>query len=81
MRAKSQLVVIFRVPKPHHSFKDSCTLNNKKGSEKEKVIKCNYCGKEHKPGKTNCLASGKKCNKCKGKNHFSSVCQSKVNVV
>jgi hypothetical protein len=45
------------------------------------VIKCNYCGKEHKPGKTNCPASGKKCNKCKGNNHFSSVCQTKVNVV
>ena len=63
-----------------HSFKDNCSSNVKKGNDKEKVFKCNYCGKEHKPGKINCPASGKKCNKCKG-NHFSSVCQTKVNVV
>ena len=42
------------------------------------MIKCNYCGRDHKPGKTNCPANGKKCNQCKENNHFANVCRAKV---
>ena len=38
--------------------------------------KCDYCGKSHKPGASNCPAKGKKCNKCSRFNHFSAVCKS-----
>ena len=45
-------------------------------NENKKVIKCDYCGTEHSFGKNNCPASGKRCNKCKERNHFAKVCKS-----
>ncbi|XP_061185196.1 uncharacterized protein K02A2.6-like [Saccostrea echinata] len=39
-------------------------------------FKCKYCGGRHARGRNNCPAYGQICNKCKKKNHFSSVCQS-----
>ncbi|GFN85448.1 polyprotein [Plakobranchus ocellatus] len=35
---------------------------------------CKQCGSEHKPRQ--CPAYGKTCHKCKGKNHFATVCRS-----
>lgn len=38
---------------------------------------CGYCGlSSHVPGR-NCPAYGKTCRACRGRNHFSSVCQNK----
>ena len=37
---------------------------------------CGKCGKPHERG--NCPAYGKVCNKCKGPNHFRTMCHSKV---
>ena len=36
---------------------------------------CDFCGRNHKRGKQNCLAFGKNYNKCGGKNHFKNVCK------
>ena len=38
--------------------------------------RCGKCGKSHERG--NCPTYGKTCNKCKGPNHFQTVCRSKV---
>ena len=38
--------------------------------------RCGKCGKSHERG--NCPAYGKKCNRCKGINHFQAMCRSKV---
>ena len=38
--------------------------------------RCGKCGKSHERG--NCPTYGKTCNKCKGINHFQTVCRSKV---
>ena len=35
------------------------------------LIKCKYCGKQHKLKKEECPAFGKTCLNCKGRNHFS----------
>ncbi|GFO10750.1 polyprotein [Plakobranchus ocellatus] len=35
---------------------------------------CKQCGSEHRPRQ--CPAYGKTCHKCKGKNHFATVCRS-----
>jgi len=40
------------------------------------INNCTRCGKTHLVNK--CFAFGKVCNKCKRKNHFSSLC--KLNV-
>ena len=37
---------------------------------------CHRCGKSHDRG--NCPTYGKTCDKCKGPNHFKSICRSKV---
>lgn len=37
---------------------------------------CSYCGYKHKPRE--CPAYGKSCNSCSRKNHFSSVCKSRI---
>ncbi|XP_055632562.1 uncharacterized protein LOC129773034 [Toxorhynchites rutilus septentrionalis] len=44
---------------------------------KEKMNKCAWCGRSHRPRE--CLAYGKKCNKCGKTGHFRSVCRSKSN--
>jgi hypothetical protein len=43
----------------------------------DKVIKCNFCGKQHRVGMSFCPAKGKTCNFCKKVNHFESVCRIK----
>lgn len=40
----------------------------------KKKTTCNFCGYEAHDDKRSCPAFGKKCNFCKGANHFSSVC-------
>ena len=37
------------------------------------VINCDFCGYDHE--RARCPAYGKTCSKCKGKNHFASVCK------
>jgi hypothetical protein len=39
---------------------------------------CKFCGKKHQQSKELCPAWGKTCNKCKGQNHFASVCRKKM---
>ncbi|XP_030758046.1 uncharacterized protein LOC115883775 [Sitophilus oryzae] len=51
------------------------TKDKVKRSQSEKQIMCSYCGYNHDRGK--CPAFGKKCTKCKGKNHFAAVCKKK----
>ena len=46
---------------------------NGKGQYRDK---CNYCGRNHKRGKQNCPAFGKKCDRCGGMNHFKMMCRS-----
>ena len=48
-----------------------------KSAEQRRETKCKYCGREHEPGKDVCPAYGKTCRRCKGRNHFESVCLSK----
>ena len=44
------------------------------------VQDCNFCGRSHERKKTSCLAWGKVCRKCNGRNHFQSNCR-KVHAV
>lgn len=57
-----------------------CTEVNKvvktKGSSKQKSLRCKFCGDMHEFAKGVCPALGKRCHKCKGKNHFEKVCKS-----
>lgn len=46
-----------------------------KGSSKQKLLRCKFCGDIHEFAKGVCPALGKKCHKCKGKNHFEKVCK------
>ncbi len=68
--------------KPTSNYKGTNSFgtqsSSNKSSEKGKLIKCNYCGRDHVPGKTNCPANGKKCNHSKGSNHFANVCRAKA---
>ena len=45
-----------------------------RGWSNSNIRNCKYCGKSHNRG--NCLAFGKKCQKCSKENHFKSVCKS-----
>jgi len=51
--------------------------NNQKCSDKSTTRPCKYCDRVHEMCKEACPAYGKTCRRCKGKNHFESVCQSK----
>ncbi|XP_046855972.1 uncharacterized protein LOC124449073 [Xenia sp. Carnegie-2017] len=37
-------------------------------------LKCKFCAREHRPGKTNCPVYGKKCRQCLKWNHFQVCC-------
>ena len=37
-------------------------------------INCNLCGYQHEKSREKCPAWGKKCDSCKGRNHFKSKC-------
>ena len=47
----------------------------KNRSKGEVSDKCDYCGHNHKRGKQNYPAFGKKCDRCSGMNHFKTVCR------
>jgi hypothetical protein len=80
-RAKSQAHLItemetvnsikeYKKPTSNRSVYTNKNDRNVSGS----AVKCKYCGRDHVPGKPNCPAAGKKCNKCKQSNHFANVC-------
>ena len=39
------------------------------------VRDCRFCGRDHQIGMRNCLAYGKRCNRCGRENHFASKCR------
>ena len=45
------------------------------------MIDCQFCGRNHKIGKSYYPAFGKTCGKCGGRNHFRVKCKTPVNVV
>lgn len=49
------------------------TKNRSKSSAKAQ--RCKFCGDSHEFVKGVCPAFGKRCHRCKGKNHFEKVCQ------
>lgn len=48
-----------------------------KFKSKSKSPYCKFCGDQHEFSKGVCPALGKRCNRCKGKNHFERVCKAK----
>ena len=65
----------------HHHSKNKHLLSNSRSTSGRKSScqdkggkKCGNCGLSHLPKQ--CPAYGKKCFKCKKKNHFSKLCQS-----
>ncbi|XP_046845080.1 uncharacterized protein LOC124438929 [Xenia sp. Carnegie-2017] len=50
------------------------TEKTSNASEYSSKIKCKFCAREHRPGKTNCPAYGKKCRQCLKWNHFQVCC-------
>ena len=42
---------------------------------------CKYCGYKHERKREKCPAWGKKCDKCKGPNHFKSICKKNVHAI
>ena len=59
----------------HNKLKSKGSSNSK-----DKVIKCKFCGKMHKPTREECPAYGKLCNECRRMNHFASCCSRKGQV-
>lgn len=62
--------------------KRSAELGIPGSSEVKKVVKhklkaplCKFCGDHHEFSKGSCPALGKRCHRCKGKNHFEKVCK------
>lgn len=62
--------------------KRSVELGIAGGSEVKNVVKhrskvplCKFCGDHHEFSKGSCPALGKRCHRCKGKNHFERVCK------
>ena len=51
-------------------------IGRRRPSSRNAGQQCGKCGKSHERG--NCPAYAKTCNKCKGPNHFRTVCRSKV---
>lgn len=52
-------------------------IGRKKVQSKAKQFRCKFCGDAHEFVKGACPAFGKKCNRCKGRNHFEKVCKQK----
>lgn len=46
-----------------------------KKKKSAKTQRCKFCGDYHEFVKGECPAFGKKCHRCKGKNHFEKVCR------
>ena len=51
---------------------------NNFGREGRKLINCHRCGQRHLSGVRNCIARGKKCLKCKGRDHLTKCCRKGV---
>ena len=51
----------------------------KKTRDRKEDQNCKYCGLKH--AKRNCPAYGKTCHKCRRKNHFATVCKTKIKSV
>ncbi|XP_058444113.1 uncharacterized protein LOC131425874 [Malaya genurostris] len=49
------------------------------GYLKNKSLRCKFCGDIHEFAKRNCPAFGKRCHRCKRKNHFEKVCKATGN--
>ncbi|XP_053687067.1 uncharacterized protein K02A2.6-like [Sabethes cyaneus] len=48
---------------------------NKIVKHKSRTLRCKFCGDRHEFSKGLCPALGKRCHRCKGKNHFEKVCK------
>ncbi|XP_053685886.1 uncharacterized protein K02A2.6-like [Sabethes cyaneus] len=48
---------------------------NKIVKHKSRTLRCKFCGDRHEFSKRLCPALGKRCHRCKGKNHFEKVCK------
>ncbi|XP_062558277.1 uncharacterized protein LOC134223153 [Armigeres subalbatus] len=46
-----------------------------RSSSNQRLLRCKFCGDTHEFAKGVCPALGKRCHKCKGKNHFEKVCK------
>lgn len=52
-------------------------VRKSKSRPKPKTLHCKFCGDQHEFSKGVCPALGKRCNRCKGRNHFERVCKAK----
>ncbi|XP_039453132.1 uncharacterized protein K02A2.6-like [Culex pipiens pallens] len=50
-------------------------ISRGRGDHKQKTLRCKFCGGSHEFTKGACPALGKRCHRCKGKNHFETVCK------
>lgn len=50
-------------------------VTKSRDSYKNRSLRCKFCGETHEFAKGVCPALGKRCHKCKGKNHFEKVCR------
>ena len=51
--------------------------NRTQSDRKTQASECQFCGKEHVPGRKECPAFGRKCSNCNRYNHFSIKCPNK----
>ena len=65
-------------PQPRFPAKPERKSEPSHASKPHASAKCKFCGKNHQMKKELCPAYGKKCNKCKGNNHFANMCTAKV---
>ena len=64
------------MPSYNNPLLSAHAIGKRRPSSQNAGQRCGKCGKSHERG--NCSAYGKTCNKCKGPNHFQTVCHSKV---
>ncbi|XP_053692358.1 uncharacterized protein K02A2.6-like [Sabethes cyaneus] len=50
-------------------------IEKKKTRLRKQAQRCKFCGDKHDFTKGSCPALGKRCHRCKGKNHFERVCK------
>ncbi|XP_062713235.1 uncharacterized protein K02A2.6-like [Aedes albopictus] len=50
-------------------------IEKSKPRSRQQVQRCKFCGDSHDFKKGTCPAFGKRCHRCKGKNHFERVCK------
>lgn len=74
-KSSSQLRAIEEVQFVRKANKPKPVFEKQKNPRDSEEVNCEYCGLKHRKEREDCPAYGKKCVKCRQKNHFALVCK------